>query len=100
MKPPRIQIGRLEPVLLNIGKCLTLRFLLHRGRFHDSPGTDVSAFLVWGSRCQAPILNNSIFLPFFLILLILLFGPSGARLLEVSEVILERGPEVLDRLLR
>ena len=26
-----------------------------------------------GSRCQAPILNNSIFLPFFLILLILLF---------------------------
>src|SRR6516162_1138854 len=35
-------------VLLNIGKCLTFRFLLHRGRFHDSPGTDVSAFLSTG----------------------------------------------------
>src|SRR5215467_2087480 len=35
-------------VLLNIGKCLTFRFLLHRGRFHGSPGTDVSAFLSTG----------------------------------------------------
>src|SRR6516165_1545706 len=34
-----------DTVLLNIGKCLTFRFLLHRGRFHDSPGTEVSAFL-------------------------------------------------------
>src|SRR5215467_2037067 len=30
-----------KTVLLNIGKCL-FRFLLHRGRFHGSPGTDVS----------------------------------------------------------
>jgi len=37
-----------RPVLLNIGKCLTFRFLLHRGRFHGSPGTDVSAFLSAG----------------------------------------------------
>ena len=58
-----VALGRLT-VLLNIGKCLTFRFLLHRGRFHDSPGTDVSAFLVWGSRCQALILNNSIFSSF------------------------------------
>src|SRR5215472_8398228 len=35
-------------VLLNIGKCLTFRFLLHRGRFHGSPGTDVSAILSAG----------------------------------------------------
>src|SRR6516162_3302444 len=35
-------------VLLNIGKCLTFRFLLHRGRFHGSPGTDVSALLSTG----------------------------------------------------
>src|SRR5215469_1272111 len=39
----------LQPtVLLNIGKCLTFRFLLHRGRFHGSPGTDVSAILSAG----------------------------------------------------
>ena len=36
---------------------------------HDVEGDP----LVWDSRCQALILNNSIFLPFFLILLILLF---------------------------
>ena len=35
----------LNTVLLNTGKYLTFRFLLHRGRFHGSPGTDVSAIL-------------------------------------------------------
>ena len=35
-------------VLLNIGKCLTFRLLFHRGRFHGSPGTDVSAILSTG----------------------------------------------------
>src|SRR5215467_14679165 len=38
----------LATVLLNIGKCLTFRFLLHRGRFRGSPGTDVSAILSTG----------------------------------------------------
>ena len=57
----QVTVPRPRAVLLNIGKCLTLRFLLHRGRFHGSPGTDVSAFLVWGSRCQAKFQQRSSF---------------------------------------
>jgi hypothetical protein len=44
----RVRDGYSRPVVLNIDKCLLLRFPLHRGRFHGSHTADVSAFLSTG----------------------------------------------------